>query len=70
VLFLSPGTVDWLQALLHWCDSISVFITDVVGMFCPLQLRTVQQKQNLRKYTKLYNKNPKTEIKISIRKLK
>ena len=27
-------------------------------------------KTRFKKYTKLYNKNPKTEIKISIRKLK
>jgi len=29
VLFLSPGIVDWLQALLHWCDNNAVFIIDV-----------------------------------------
>jgi len=29
MLFLSPGIVYWLQALLHWCDNIAVFIADV-----------------------------------------
>jgi len=29
VLFLSPGIVDWLQALLHWCGNNTVFIVDV-----------------------------------------
>jgi len=45
-------------------------VTYVVGMFCPLHLWTVQQKTKPKKYTKLYNKNSKTEIKISIRKPK
>jgi len=33
VLFLSPGIVDWLQALLHWCDNNAVFIIDVAKVW-------------------------------------
>jgi len=33
VLFLSSGIVDWLQALLHWCDNNAVFIVDVSKVF-------------------------------------
>jgi len=28
MLFLSPGIVYWVQTLLHWCDTNTVFIVD------------------------------------------
>jgi len=33
MLFLSPGIVYWVQKLLHWCDSNTVFIVDVSRVY-------------------------------------
>jgi len=33
MLFLSPGEVYWVQTLLHWCDSIAVFIVDISTVY-------------------------------------
>ena len=45
VLFLSPGIVNWLQALLHWCDSNAVFIADVSKVCANSRPEKIGKKQ-------------------------
>jgi len=52
VLFLSPGIVDWLQALLHWCNNNAVFIVDVSKVCANSRPQKTGKKQNMLLNTK------------------
>jgi len=46
MLFLSPGMVDWLQTLLHWCDNNAAFIVDVSRVYANSLPQKIGEKQN------------------------
>jgi len=44
---LSPGLVDWLQALFHWGDNNAVFIVDVSNVCANSRPQKIGKKQIL-----------------------
>jgi len=56
MLFLSPGIVYWVQALLHWCDSNAVFIVDVSRVYANSSSED-GKKQNQSVYTHCISDN-------------